>query len=43
MVFWCFEKSIPILVDTVLLVNAFELMPRESFDYKLGSLVLVGV
>ena len=26
----------------VLSVNAFELMPKESFDYKLGSLVLLG-
>lgn len=40
MVFWSFKKSIPISVDRVLLVNDFELMPKESFDYKLGYLVL---
>lgn len=43
MFFWCFKKSIPISLDTMLLVNEFELMPKESFDYKLDSLVLVGV
>lgn len=28
--------------NTILPVNVFELMPKESFNCKLGSLVLVG-
>lgn len=42
MVFWYLKKSTPPSVDAMLLVNDFELMPKESFDYKLGSLVIAG-
>lgn len=36
------KKSTPPSVDAMLLVNAFELMPKVSFDYKLGFLVIAG-
>ena len=40
--FLIFKKIHTYISCTVLSVNAFELMPKESFDYKLGSLVLAG-